>query len=295
MKHSTETLFFVCVDLILQKMEFSELIGYYVIFTISFGLLALSAINLQRYCVATQSVHEFGLIRHLLVICIILQISVYIGYSMDDIIVITICWTTWMPLSLFCLIHLCITIAKSYASIMEELDCGLFYCAKYLIYTLGILASLADIIGTIVGYVLENSDILSMSWLAHEICTCLAITCIILLLYFVRTKLNARIYDLNDHMVTTSQMKLTHSVYKILRIIICLIVIMAFYITAIITSFLKLSNINFPIIKSEIIHTSLMGLLDFIIFILIHSFILIYTWIPIQKPKPAQQRELIVN
>ena len=268
-------------------LQVCELIGYYAIFVASFVLLVLCIINLQRhYTIGNDTSHQRGLIRHLLLLCILLQICVYIGYCVGNIYLAESCWTAWVPLSLFCLVHLCIRVAKSYMSIIG-LNPSFGRSAKYCGYTFGILASVIDVSGTIIGFILDSDDILLITWTLYEIFTINTVIGVIILLNKVRNELNIRINSQsNMESNAKSVVKMTNSVNKISRIITCLILAIIFYSIAISISYLEYFKVYTPIVGSQMKKSLFTVFLETGMWVFLHSFILIYTWISLPEPKP---------
>ena len=252
-------------------------VSYGFMFTVSFVLLILCVINLYRHYVMPKDIYpKLGLIRHLLIICVILQIIVYLGYYLDVMVMIRLGWGAWVPLSLFCLSDLGIKVANSYISINKlQLEGSFECCTKTFGYTFWLLASMVDIIGTILGYSINNFVILQIFWMSWKVFACFAILFVILFLYQVRIKVKLCIKNTKTYI---DIIKMKQSINKILRIILCLMCTILFYSITITQQIIWIYQITINGAKG--INTSVLTvLLNIGMWIFFHSFILIYTWI----------------
>ena len=272
-------------------MDLFTYFSYAFMFSVSFILLVLSIFNLYRHYVIPRDIYpKLGLIRHLLVVSVILQILVYTGYYFNSVIMHQIGWNLWVPINLFCLSDLGIKVANSYTSINKLQLSGSFeFYTKTLGYTFWFLSSLTNIIGSIIGFLSNSESILQIFWGLWKIFASFAILLVILLLWKVRknTKRCLKAQSFTD-------LKMKNSIHKILRIIICLICTIAFYMGITIEHFILVYQIESNIItfdESTLNISVLSALLHIGMWIFFHAFILVYTWIP--KPLKREKSKLL--
>ena len=260
------------------------MIGYGFMFAASFVLLVLCIINLLKHYAIPKDPHQnLGLIRHLLVICVILQICVYLGYFFDIHLLYQISWCIWIPTSLFCITHFGIKVAYSFLSINKlKLENSFEITTKILGYLFWITASMVDVIGTTIGYVLNDFKILQICWASWKILACIAILFVISLLGKARFKVKTCIRDriimtkYNTNEINMDRMK--KYIKEISQIILCLLFIIGFLIGSIIQNFRRLYKLTHN--NDAGLDTSILTvLLDAGMWIFVHMFILIYTWI----------------
>ena len=259
-------------------------------FAVSFILLLLSSFNLRRHYIIPKDIYpKLGLIRHLLVICIILQILVYTGYYFNSVIMHQIGWNLWIPIHLFCLSDLAIKVANSYISINKlQLDGSFEYYTKTLGYIFWLLAVMTDIIGTIIGFALNSESILQIFWASWKIFASFALFVVILLLWRVRKKTKECL-----ELQSFTDMKMKNSINKILRIIMCLTCTIVFYVANAVEHGIFLYQIQSNIDDETKLNVSVFSaLLDVGMWLFFHIFILIYTWIPNSLKKHEKLRLL---
>ena len=269
-------------------MDLFAYFSYAFMFSVSFILLVLSIFNLRRHYIIPRDIYpKLGLIRHLLIICVILQILVYVGYYFNSVIMHQIGWIIWVPMSLFCLSDLGIKVANSYISINKlQLDGSFECCTKAWGYIFWLLASMIDIIGTIIGFLLNSESILQVCWALWKIVASFALLVVILLLWKVMKNIKECL-----ELQSFSDFKMKNSIYKISRIIICLTCAITFYMAAALEHVILLYRIKSntkPVDHESTLNISVFSaLLHIGMWMFSHVFILIYTWIP----KPLKKHE----
>ena len=270
-------------------MDLVTYFSYAFMFSVSLILLLLSIFNLYRHYVVPRDIYpKLGLIRHLLVVCVILQILVYAGYYVENTWIQQIGWNIWIPMHLFCLSDLGIKVANSYISINKlQLNGSFEFYTKTLGYAFWLLASMINIIGTSVGFTLNKESILQIFWGSWKIVASFALLVVILLLWNVRKKTKECLKT-----QSFTDLKMKNSVHKILRMILCLICTIIFYLGTTIEHGIFAYQIESNMDDETTLNYSVFSaLLHIGMWIFFHAFILAYTWI--QKPFKSEKLKLL--
>ena len=233
-------------------------------------------------------------IRYLLIICTLLQLLVFIGYFIDNVILQQICWNIWIPMSLFALMRLGVKVSITYMNISElQVNMENEYSINEILGLIfWFVASVINVAGTILGFVYSKTYILVICWATWKIFASISLVFVMIFVIGVHNSIRKVIKKSSSQ---RNLSKLIRCSNKLIRLAICLGLIILVHVISAVFQYIWLYHLirNESTVFDELSYRGIHQIMLVYLprYTILHVFILKYTW----TVNASQYKEVLFN